>query len=216
VGEARRAAIFSGNSFTELGGSGSFAFGINNAGQVVGYELGVHQRAFLYSGGTVQDLGALDGGQSSAFAINAKGHVTGMSSNGASVDKNVAFFYDGTMHSLGNLGGTGRGEAINSSDVVVGESELTINSNPIHAFIYSNGPMQDLNNLIPAGSGWTLEYALGINDAGQIVGRGTYQGQPDQAYLLTPTPEPMGLGITAVAGAMLFRRNRQARSRGHT
>jgi hypothetical protein len=74
--------------------------------------------------------------------------------------------------------------------------------------------MQDLIDLIPAGSGWTLQYAFGINDAGQIVGRGTYQGQPDQAYLLTPTPEPTGLGIIAVAGVMLFRRNRQVRSRG--
>ena len=30
--------------------------------------------------------------------------------------------------------------------------------------------MQDLNNLIPANSGWVLGQATGINDAGQIVG----------------------------------------------
>jgi len=32
--------------------------------------------------------------------------------------------------------------------------------------------MNDLNDLIPAGSGWELVTAFGINDAGQIAGTG--------------------------------------------
>ena len=40
-----------------------------------------------------------------------------------------------------------------------------------HAFFY-NGVMNDLNDLIPAGSGWELVTAFGINDAGQIAGTG--------------------------------------------
>jgi probable HAF family extracellular repeat protein len=45
--------------------------------------------------------------------------------------------------------------------------------------------MQDLNSLIPAGSGWVLNDAYGINERGQIVGDGTINGQ-SLAFLLTP------------------------------
>jgi probable HAF family extracellular repeat protein len=45
--------------------------------------------------------------------------------------------------------------------------------------------MTDLNSLIPAGSGWVLTSARGINDAGQIVGTGTISGV-QHAFLLTP------------------------------
>ncbi len=45
--------------------------------------------------------------------------------------------------------------------------------------------MQDLNSLIPAGSGWALSVARDINDAGQIVGEGVINGQ-QRAFLLTP------------------------------
>jgi len=36
--------------------------------------------------------------------------------------------------------------------------------------------MQDLNALIPANSGWTLNWAFAINDNGQITGSGTING----------------------------------------
>ena len=54
-----------------------------------------------------------------------------------------------------------------------------------HAFVYRNGRMLDLNNLIPPGSGWALTQANGINDAGEIVGYGMIAGQ-QHAFLLTP------------------------------
>jgi hypothetical protein len=38
-----------------------------------------------------------------------------------------------------------------------------------HAFIYTGGHFQDLNNLIPAGSGYLLTNAVGINNKGQIL-----------------------------------------------
>jgi hypothetical protein len=44
--------------------------------------------------------------------------------------------------------------------------------------------MKDLNKLIPAGSGWMLQEAYGINNAGQIVGTGMHNGQ-EHAFLLT-------------------------------
>jgi probable HAF family extracellular repeat protein len=54
-----------------------------------------------------------------------------------------------------------------------------------HAFLYSDGVMYDLNNLIPTGSGWELLAASGINDAGQIAGWGRHSGGT-RAFLLTP------------------------------
>jgi probable HAF family extracellular repeat protein len=46
--------------------------------------------------------------------------------------------------------------------------------------------MQDLNGLIPAGSGWLLSVATGINVAGQICGYGTMASGLVHAFLLTP------------------------------
>jgi len=46
------------------------------------------------------------------------------------------------------------------------------------AFLYTDAAgMRDLNDLIPAGSGWFLQRATGINDRGQIVGFGRHNGQ---------------------------------------
>ena len=62
-----------------LGGTSSYASGINDSGQVAGYARtsgGAHH-AFLYSGGTMQDLGALGGTYSYANGINASGQVAG-------------------------------------------------------------------------------------------------------------------------------------------
>ena len=46
--------------------------------------------------------------------------------------------------------------------------------------------MIDLNSLIPSNSGWVLGRAQAINDLGQIVGFGYYNGQT-RAFLLNPT-----------------------------
>ena len=45
--------------------------------------------------------------------------------------------------------------------------------------------MFDLNTVMPSGSGWVLERATGISDAGQIVGVGTLDGAT-RGFLLTP------------------------------
>jgi probable HAF family extracellular repeat protein len=45
--------------------------------------------------------------------------------------------------------------------------------------------MQDLNSLIPVGSGWVLSIANGINDSGEIVGYGLIHGKT-HGFLLTP------------------------------
>ncbi|MEE8458273.1 MAG: alpha/beta fold hydrolase [Phycisphaerales bacterium] len=47
-----------------------------------------------------------------------------------------------------------------------------------HAVVWDGGLITDLNDLLPAGSGWVLESATAINDVGQVVGVGTLDGEP--------------------------------------
>ena len=54
------------------------------------------------------------------------------------------------------------------------------------AWIWSNGTFQNLNNLIPPGSGFTLNAATAINDNGQIVANGSNATGQTHAFLLTP------------------------------
>lgn len=65
-----------------LGGSTSFAYGINNSGQVVGwsYTASSDYHAFLWQNGVMQDLGTLPGDLwSRAYGINNSGQVVGVS-----------------------------------------------------------------------------------------------------------------------------------------
>src|SRR5205823_2807582 len=85
-----------------------------------------------------------------------------------------------------------------------------------HAYLYENGVMQDLNNLIDPSSGWELTDAS-INDSGEIAASGFSQGQT-RATLLTPLPEPSTLMIFTLLGSIsVIRRARisaRYRSRG--
>jgi probable HAF family extracellular repeat protein len=119
--------------------------------------------------------------------------------------------------SLGSLGGAnGVANALNNANQVVGWSQIA--SGAQHAFLYSNGTMQDLNLLIPPLSGITLTSAVGINAAGEVVAFGTDASGQTNEYFLTPlespVPEPstfaiMGLMIVAVPARQAYcRRDR--------
>jgi hypothetical protein len=46
-----------------------------------------------------------------------------------------------------------------------------------HAFLWDNGVVTDLNDALPAGSGWVHREARGISDNKHIVGTGLFDGQ---------------------------------------
>jgi hypothetical protein len=54
------------------------------------------------------------------------------------------------------------------------------------AVIWVGAHIETLNNLIPTPH-TNLQWAVGVNSAGQIIGTGTIGGLKDSAYLLTPT-----------------------------
>src|SRR5207249_2235370 len=122
---------------------------------------------------------------STADAINDRNQITGQAYTRNNFEAHAFRLSNGTMTDLGTLGHFySWGLAINNSGTVVGRA--TIPDNSEHAFISTNrGRMQDLNTMIPAGSGWVLAEATAINDAGQIAGYGTVNGE-EHAFLLTP------------------------------
>lgn len=170
-----------------LGGLDSTAYAINNDGVVVGSadtaEKSSH--AFLYKSGRLQDLGTLGGQRSVAAAISNTGLIAGNSQ----IDNNKvthAFLYaKGVMKDLGTMGGGDHSEAfgVNDSGQTVGFA-YTVRGR--RAFIYSNGTMQDLTDLLPPGTGWVLTDANAINNVGQIVGTGFIHAEMF-SFLLTPT-----------------------------
>jgi probable HAF family extracellular repeat protein len=112
--------------------------------------------------------------------------------------------------SLGSLGGNnGAAYALNNFNQVVGWSQIANGAQ--HAFLYSNGTMQDLNLLIPPLSGITLTSAVGIDSAGEIVAFGSDASGQTNEYLLTPlespVPEPSSLAVfTVMIGTFVIRK----------
>ncbi|HWQ92915.1 MAG TPA: PKD domain-containing protein [Clostridia bacterium] len=160
----------------DLGGGFSSAAALNAAGLVVGESSteDFETHAFLYADGVMLDLGTLGGTSSRGIAVNEAGQVIGTSTIFS--ENTHGFFFDGeVMTDLGSLGGDyTEPVAINSLGEVVGHS-LTTNG-VLHAFAWRDGVMVDLNSLLDPDSGWVLASAQFINDAGHVVGSGTFNG----------------------------------------
>jgi probable HAF family extracellular repeat protein len=221
-GEPQHAFLYRDGQMKDLGvidGWRSVAYSINTSGQVVG-ESSVSWsgpfHAFLYDEGKMIDIGKfLPFNGSRATGINAVGQITGYAFNEASIDDNIethSFIYDkGAITDLGSLGGiTTYAYGINSSGQVVGRSYTTA-PYTVHAFLFADGQIKDLNDLIPFDSGWELWGATAINDLGQIVAYGYNAEREGHAILLTPIPEPSSFTLLVVGLFVLAWRIRPKR-----
>jgi probable HAF family extracellular repeat protein len=183
----------------DFGGAYSSAADINDLGQIVGWAntaINDGSHAFLYSGGTLMDLGTLGGNESSATAINNRGEVVGSAEIKGSSYAGHAFLYaKRKMTDLGTLGGSNSSaSSINDHGEIVGSSDVKKSRFP-HAFIVSNGKMTDLNDLVSSNSKWVVQRAYRISNNGLIVGSGTLKGSYlSQALLLSPVPTLTILG----------------------
>jgi probable HAF family extracellular repeat protein len=171
---------------TLQGGYETFAFAVNNRGQVAGAAtntvpdvfsiFGAQIRPFLWQGGSMKDLGTLGGPEGVALLVNDRGQVAGYSFPNATANANNGpcqanapaqepFFYsNGRMVDIGTFGGTcGITNALNNRGQVAGQSYTSGNAFA-RAFLW-DGKLNDLGTL--GGQNADAEW---LNDAGDVVG----------------------------------------------
>lgn len=191
VGLEPRGYVTSGTGLRDLGALPGYRYSeataINDSSQVLlnGFESdAASMRTWISSAGSNFVIPLLPGQTSSrGSGMNEFGNVTGSSGNRSFLWKSGAIQDLGMLDSLINTNAA----ALNNQDWIVGES---YNSLTRSAFLYAEGTLYDLNNLVVSGLGSSrLVSATGINDFGQIVA----VGDNGSAYLLsltTPIPEP--------------------------
>jgi probable HAF family extracellular repeat protein len=152
----------------------------------------------------MQDLGTVGGDTRIPYWINDSGDIVGKVDLPGSLspqDHHAVLWRHGRLIDLGTFPeDTSSNDYVNSRGQVVGTSEdgahMVIEVGE-HAFLWEgNGPMVDLNTLIPAGSSLQLTYAVVINDRGEIAGFGVAPGVPPEnheteghAHILIPCDE---------------------------
>jgi probable HAF family extracellular repeat protein len=157
------ATEWSGGTATKLASPGdSRALGINDAGVVVGSDVGDFgfETALEWNGGAAIDLGGLPGSEHSiAGGINNAGQVVGLSSDTATE------WSGGSIINLGGLPGftLSAANSINNAGQVVGGSLVGPNNHPTE---WSGGSIIDLG--LPPG--FLSGEAGAINDSGEVVG----------------------------------------------
>ena len=163
-----------------LGGEGSRALGISNAGHVVGWaetgDVRAARHGFIWFDGALTDLGHLGGLRSEALAVNSRGHVVGWSDT-ASWDPHgflwlpqPAFGLSAGLIDLGTIGGyESWAFDINEQSQVIGVTDdTTFLWLPVPAYGLPTGT----NDICPRYGHCFCTYAGGtphINDAGEIV-----------------------------------------------
>ncbi len=218
VGGSNRSFRYdSDTGYTELfalnGGTNTSVQAINENGWMVGRSHaeiadGVNQsRATVWKpDGELLNLGILDIPNqedviSFAQGVNDNNEVVGYFGNALFFSHAFYWSESSGLIDLGAPGGRSSfANDINNSGMIVGRASFTDDPQS-RAYLWYDGSAYDLNDFLPVGSGWELAEAYGINEIGDIVGRGSFNGQ-SQAFLLR-VPEPNSLVFLAIAACLL-------------
>ena len=189
-------------TFQDLGaGNNSFAYSINNLGQIVGTAAtGAVTNAFFWdpANPTLQPItNTLGGTQAWAIKINDQGQVVGYAETTMAPNPDVhAFLWpvNQKMQDLGTMGGTQSwANDINSSGQIVGTS-ITDTNGSYGAYLRdpTSGTLQPLGSFFVGG--WSG--GLGLNSLGQVVGWSLTTSGSFHAFLQTSLQtQPLDLGI---------------------
>jgi uncharacterized membrane protein len=133
-----------------------------------------------------------------ALSVNVSGQIVGYNLSASNALFWADYLSPGVV--LGRPPGSIQDQAqcINASSQIVGWSYME-QTGDYHAVLWPNSvaPPVDLNGLLPTNSGWVLSKAYGINDSGEIVGLGLYNGQ-GRAFALISLFPGSSLLITSV------------------
>src|SRR5947209_14738240 len=185
-----------------LGGLQSKAYGINNAGRVIGSSTpsggSSSSSPFAWQSGTFTSLGTFGGDDGVAYGLNEIGYIVGNASTSTSNEH--AFIWSDIFGKLdiGTLPGGAFATAydINDSNQVVGQSEIA----PLvdRGFLWQKDTGMQMLPTLGGSSG----AATGINNAGQIIGwAATGAGAAHAFLLIDGTMADLGTfgGSTSVA-----------------
>ena len=191
-----------------LGGSETFSYDISESGVVTGQSdisndpdpvFGIPPfHGFTWATGVLTDLGQIFGSDFSySVGVDAAGRVTGV----ADVSDNMAghaYLWDhGTVTDLSPYGDaiSSWSNDVNRQGDIVGTWGFSSNDPadgpplysitcPCYAVVWHDGQPLFLNSVVDPN--WALSLGLWINDRGEIVAWGSYQGGAIQTVLLKP------------------------------
>jgi len=174
-GFASHAAAQPQYSVTDLGTLPTFnvsqAGGINSSAQVAGSSRSTSsgvEHGFVWTNGSLQDVGTLGFGSSAAVGINDFGQASGEVYNSAGPSHAFLWTSDAGLTDIHMSATFTSSEAlgtVNAAGQIVGK--LTRSDGLTHPFLWTSGSgMQDLGPM----PGLTYGFASGINTGGQVVG----------------------------------------------
>ena len=186
-------------------GAGSEAYDINESGQVVGRNGPIAtfgSNAFLYSNGTMLDLGARGGNfGSTAYGLNNLGQVVGFYYDPTDDDNSHPFFYDGTtMHDISGSPSFGEANGINDNGQIVGGIDFDFSAGP-SPFLYNanTSTMDILPGIPPAVSNAPVINQHGLN----VVNQYDAPVDKSRATLFDGLTEIRELGFIPGGGAFI-------------
>ena len=196
-----------------LGGSFTYAYGINSSAVVTGQSdisnnpdpvFGIPPfHGYQWSGGVLTDFGSIFGSNFNyGEGINDAGMIAGGADVAGDTGAHAIIWNKGTVQDLtpdGNI--TAWGIGINNQNQVIG-SFGSVDPDPAdgppvysmlcpcYATLWQNGQEIFLQEVVPPG--WELLLGLAINDKGEILARGRFNGGTLGTVLLKPLPKQQG------------------------
>ncbi len=177
-----------------FGGTCTLVAGLSSGGSVIGVSLvtgDAYQRAYVWKNGSMSDLGgSLGGNNTGAAAQNDGGQIAGFAYLAGEQQFHATLWRSiGKLTDLGTLGNDACSYSVGINDTtqVVGQSSNHCDDfDNARPFLWEQGSMVNLNNLIPHGSSLLIQIPYGINSQGEISANGVDADGNSHAALLIP------------------------------